>query len=227
MNFIVTGASRGIGFESVKLLLEKGHQVITLSRSVEKLESLANNYDTLTPIAFDLSQGNFDHLLPYFKKWKVIHGILNNAGLLINKPTEELTDTDLTNLFNVNVIAPIKILRIALPYMKHSELKHVVNVSSMGGFQGSAKFSGLSAYSASKSAVACLAECWAEEYKEVGIKANALAIGAVQTEMLAEAFPGYEAPLSAQEMANFMVNFLLNESKYYNGKTLPVSLSTP
>ena len=104
---------------------------------------------------------------------------------------------------------------------------HIVNIGSMGGFQGSAKFKGLSLYSAAKGAVAVLTESMAEEFKERGIKVNALALGAVQTEMLASAFPGYKAPLTAGQMAEFIADFALNGHKYFNGKILPVSLSTP
>jgi len=97
----------------------------------------------------------------------------------------------------------------------------------MGGIQGSAKFAGLSAYSSSKGAVITLTEVLAEEYKEIGPSFNVLALGAVQTEMLEEAFPGYKAPLSAMEMAEYIGDFALNGSKYYNGKVLQVSNSTP
>ena len=104
---------------------------------------------------------------------------------------------------------------------------HIVNISSMGGYQGSAKFPGLSVYSAAKGAVAVLSECLAEEFKEQGIKVNALAIGAVQTEMLSQAFPGYMAPLQPDEMAEFIMDFALNGHRFFNGKILPVSVSTP
>jgi NAD(P)-dependent dehydrogenase (short-subunit alcohol dehydrogenase family) len=97
----------------------------------------------------------------------------------------------------------------------------------MGGIQGSIKFAGLSAYSSSKGAVITLSELLAEEYKESGISFNVLALGAVNTVMLQEAFPGYEAPLSAKEMADYIFNFSLTGNKYYNGKVLQVSASTP
>jgi len=89
------------------------------------------------------------------------------------------------------------------------------------------KFPGLAAYSSSKGALLTLTEMLAEEYKEQGISFNALALGAVQTEMLEEAFPGYKAPVSAVEMANYIYNFALTGNKFYNGKILQVSSSTP
>jgi len=104
---------------------------------------------------------------------------------------------------------------------------HVVTISSMGGVQGSLKFPGLAAYSSSKGAVITLTELWAEEFKETGPSFNVLAIGAVQTEMLEEAFPGYEAPITAKDMADYILDFALNGQRYYNGKLLQVSSSTP
>jgi NAD(P)-dependent dehydrogenase (short-subunit alcohol dehydrogenase family) len=97
----------------------------------------------------------------------------------------------------------------------------------MGGIQGSAKFPGLSLYSAAKGAVAVLTEAMAEELKERGISVNCLAFGAVQTEMLARAFPGYQAPINPDQIANFVADFCINGQKYFNGKILPVSISTP
>ena len=97
----------------------------------------------------------------------------------------------------------------------------------MGGVQGSMKFPGLAAYSSSKAAIITLTELLAEEYKTTGPSFNVLALGAVQTEMLEEAFPGYKANTSAQEMANYIYDFSLNGNAYYNGKLLQVSNSTP
>jgi NAD(P)-dependent dehydrogenase (short-subunit alcohol dehydrogenase family) len=97
----------------------------------------------------------------------------------------------------------------------------------MGGFQGSAKFPGLAAYSVSKGALSILTECLSVELSDKNIKANALCLGAVQTEMLEEAFPGIEAPLSAKEMGNYISNFAIEGSAFYNGKILPVALEDP
>ena len=117
------------------------------------------------------------------------------------------------------------LIKTCIPYMQKGS--HVVTISSMGGIQGSLKFAGLAAYSSSKGAVITLSELLAEEYKEKGISFNVLALGAVQTEMLQEAFPGYEAPISANEMAQYIFDFALTGNKYYNGKVLQVSSTNP
>jgi NAD(P)-dependent dehydrogenase (short-subunit alcohol dehydrogenase family) len=97
----------------------------------------------------------------------------------------------------------------------------------MGGVQGSAKFPGLAAYSSSKAALANLSELLAEELKEKNIRVNCLALGAAQTEMLETAFPGYKAPVTAAEMAQWVGWFAINGHRFFNGKVLPVALSTP
>ena len=97
----------------------------------------------------------------------------------------------------------------------------------MGGVGGSAKFAGLSAYSSSKGALSILTECLAEELKDYNIHVNALALGAVNTEMLQNAFPGYVANTQPQQMAAFIYDFATTKYSFFNGKVLPVSNSTP
>jgi len=151
--------------------------------------------------------------------------LINNAGKLINKPFKELTPSDFLEVYSVNIFSVAELTRQLIPFFKKGS--HVVNISSIGGIQGSLKFSGLAAYSSSKGALITLTELLAEEYKEQQISFNALALGAVQTEMLEEAFPGYKASVSANEMAHYIFDFSLNGNKYYNGKILQVSSTTP
>ena len=221
MNIVITGASRGIGLETAKLLA-KEHKVFCLSRNVSPLVNLNN--DNIIPVSFDLETFDTSILDVYFESTDRIDRIINNAGLLINKPLEELSQNDLQRMYRVNAIAPHLLVQYFLPKISDG---HIVNISSMGGVQGTAKFPGLSGYSSSKGAVTILTECLAEELKEQNIAVNALALGAVQTEMLSEAFPGYQAPLTAQEIAEYIADFTLKGLKYFNGKVLNVALSTP
>ena len=163
-----------------------------------------------------------DGIKVYFKEVDIL---INNAGLLINKPFVELDEKDFDAMFNINVRSVFRLSRLLLPLFNRNA--HILNISSMGGVQGSAKFPGLSLYSSSKGALAILTECLAEELKDLDIKVNCLALGAVRTEMLEKAFPGYEAPLSAGEMGSYIADFALHGHKYFNGKILPVSVSTP
>jgi NAD(P)-dependent dehydrogenase (short-subunit alcohol dehydrogenase family) len=234
MNIIITGTGKGIGFETAKLLsASKGNKVIAVSRNTEKLQKLANeipggkNGSYLYPLALDLSKKGFEKtLLTYIlDRFSKIDILINNAGNLVNKTISQHTSDDFDQLFSVNVKAPFLITKTLIPHF--NKPAHVINIGSMGGFQGSVKFPGLSLYSASKGALAILTECFAEELKDKAISVNCLALGSVSTEMLEQAFPGYKAPVNTNEMANFIVNFALNGNKLMNGKIIPVSLSTP
>lgn len=236
MVILLTGASRGIGAALAQSFTESGHQVLLLSRNRPKLEQVADICNKnagkilATAIPFDLADiGNLEkELISQIRTHTATIDVLfNNAGHLIRKPFEQVTMGEARALFETNFFAPAQLIRICLPLMKSSSLKHMVNVTSMAGFQGSGKFSGLSYYSASKAALGSLTECLAEEFREENIKVNALAIGSVQTEMLAEAFPGFKAPLQPSQMAEFMKWFSLEGPAFFNGKVLPVSLATP
>lgn len=224
-NIIITGTSRGIGYELVQLFAKQGHNVLALSRNAEPINKL--NLETVTSFSFDLKeQETYTKVKAFVEdEWQHVDVLVNNAGALLNKPFSETTFKDFEDVYSTNVFGVSEMIRTVLPFMNAKG--HVVTISSMGGVQGSMKFPGLAAYSSSKGAVITLTELLAEEYKETGPSFNVLALGAVQTEMLEEAFPGYEAPLSAKEMANYIFDFTLTGNKYYNGKVLQVSSSTP
>ena len=220
---LVTGASRGIGFEICTQAASKGYQVIALSRNIKPLLDIENIY----PFAVDLSYENAiqDFIKTISKSFSKIDALINSAGSLINKPFLETSYEEFIKVFQVNIFAVASLIRLIFPMM--TPKGHVVNISSMGGVQGTTKFPGLSAYSSSKAALIILTELLAEEFKESGPAFNALALGAVQTEMLEEAFPGYKAPISAKEMATYILEFALKGQQLYNGKVLPISSSTP
>lgn len=224
-HIIITGTSRGIGFELVKLFAYAGHKVLSLSRNQHPVEAL--KHKNVTCFTFDLCDENDILKLTSFleNEFKTVDILINNAGKLINKPFLDITSGEFEEVYKVNVFGVAEVIKAAIPYM--SKNGHVVSISSMGGVQGSVKFPGLSAYSSAKGALITLTEILAEEYKETGPSFNVLALGAVQTEMLNEAFPGYKAPVSALEMAQYIFEFSLNGHKFYNGKLLQVSSSTP
>ncbi|WP_422348932.1 SDR family NAD(P)-dependent oxidoreductase [Flagellimonas sp.] len=223
-NIIITGTSRGIGYELVKLLGEEGHQVLALSRNAGPCSNL--KLPNVHSLPCDLSQAeDYKKVAQHIEKWETVDVLINNAGSLLNKPFLEITSEEFEAVYKVNVFGVAEMTRLVVPKMGKNG--HVVTISSMGGVQGSMKFPGLSAYSSSKGAVITLTELWAEEFKEIGPSFNVLALGAVQTEMLAEAFPGYEAPVTALEMAEYIKDFALKGHQLYNGKLLQVSNSTP
>ena len=223
-NIIITGTSRGIGYELALQFAKAGHQVLAISRKIP--QALLGN-ENITCLSVDLSNESELEKVKNFlsKSWKQIDAIVHNAGSLLLKPFSETSQQDFENIYKVNVFGVANLTRICLPYLQKGS--HVVTISSLGGIQGSLKFAGLAAYSSSKGAVITLSELLAEEYKERGIAFNVLALGSVQTEMLAEAFPGYQAPITASEMADYIFNFTLTGNKYFNGKVLQVSSTNP
>ena len=222
---VIVGASRGIGFEMVKQFTEAGHSVFALSRDISKMNDAFMEYETVHPIAFDLSHEVSEQVKVLSEKIGVIDILINNAGYLVNKPFETISHEDFQLSYQINVIGVMETVKGFLPLF-HPDA-HILNISSMGGFQGSMKFAGLSAYSTSKAALCSFTELFSEEYKETKLAMNCLCLGAVQTEMLQEAFPGYEAPTTPDQMAAFILDFALNGNRFFKGKILPVSLSTP
>jgi len=225
-NIVITGASRGIGAE-LATILTKDNKVLLLARNSEGLKTLQDQFPSLIIAPFDLADADLQKNLTsiiaaHFNRVDVL---INNAGTIVNKPVLDITRAEMEKVFAVNVFGLMEVCQTIIPFMTNGS--HIVNIGSMGGFQGSAKFPGLSVYSSSKSAVAGFSECLAEELKEQKIAVNCLALGAAQTEMLGEAFPGYEAPVSAHQMAQYIADFSLNANQWINGKTIPVSLSTP
>lgn len=222
---VITGTSRGIGFELVKLFAEAGHRVLALSRNEKPVLDL--KLENVHSLSCDISESSgLDKAADYLKNnADNVDILINNAGALINKAFEEISLEEFEKIYKTNVMGVVGLTQKLLPFFHKNS--HIVNISTMGGVQGSMKFPGLSAYSSSKAAVITLTELLAEEFKETGPSFNVLALGAVQTEMLEEAFPGYKAPLTAKEMAQYIMDFSLTGNKYYNGKLLQVSNSTP
>ncbi|HNZ43931.1 MAG TPA: SDR family oxidoreductase [Bacteroidales bacterium] len=228
MNVIITGAGKGLGFELCKEFLRHADTyVLAISRDIGNLRPLTSDYHSMQALAFDLEEDDYTQLVDhvYLLPGHKIDILINNAGLLIKKAFKDLNTEDNRRMLEVNYLAPYKLIQKLLPCF--SDNAHIVNISSMGGFQGSEKFKGLAGYSASKAALACLTECLAGELKANNIKANCLCLGSVQTSMLEQAFPGYQASVTAGEMAVFISNFAINAHKFINGKIIPVALTNP
>lgn len=233
MNIVLTGASSGIGFEAaLEFTLKTENKVVCIARSADKLRKLLEiargiNPDcTLLPVEFDIVHDDYAALIPFLQqRLGTVDILINNAGALINKPFMETTAEDLHEMFQSNVTGHFNMIKNLLPLMQSGS--HIVNIGSMGGFQGSVKFPGLAAYSSSKAALHTLTECLAFELSESGIKINCLALGSAQTEMLEQAFPGYQSPVMAFEMGKYVADFALTGHKFFNGKIIPVAVTTP
>ncbi|WP_027419369.1 SDR family NAD(P)-dependent oxidoreductase [Crocinitomix catalasitica] len=227
-NIVIVGGSTGIGSELAQIL-SVANNVLVLARNEAKLSALKTLCGNKIEIQrLDLCDSAIKNNLTAIVKQQFDHVdiLINTAGYLVNKPFLELTREDIELTYSTNITGIVEACQAIVPFMSKKG-GHIVNIGSMGGFQGSSKFPGLSIYSSSKSAVAGLSECLAEELKEYNIQVNCLALGAAQTDMLAKAFPGYEAPLSAKKMAEYIANFSLSANQWINGKVIPVAISTP
>ena len=227
MNIVITGCSKGIGAELVKLLSEN-HNVYGLSRDLVSLEKL--QFSLSNPSNFYFIQSDITHLnKEVVNSWINVDSIdvlINNAGLLVNKPFNDISYQDYKEVMDVNFWGAYYLSQLLLDKLSISK-GQIINISSMGGVNFSSKFPGLSLYSSSKGALTILSECLAEELKPYGIRVNALALGAVQTEMLNKAFPGYKANISPEEMAQYIINFINTGGNIMNGQVIKVTNSNP
>lgn len=226
-NVVITGASRGIGYETSLYLAEEGHEVTAVARSKDRLHTLQQKSEHIIAYPADLTRNQDIQQLANTlqQQHSSVDVLINCAGALVNKPFEELTDEDWQKMLDVNLLAPVRLIRTLLPIF--SDGGHILNISSMAGYQGSSKFPGLAAYSAAKGALSILTECLSAELGEHNLSCNALCLGMVQTEMLEEAFPGIEAPVSASSMGRYVGNFSVNGHQLYNGQVLPVNRKDP
>jgi short-subunit dehydrogenase len=229
MNIIINGGTRGIGRDlALSLADDPKNKILITGRNESALNSLSKLRSNIITYQVDLSEfeSHSDSLRDFItKNMNNIDILINMAGTLVSEKFDKTKETDARKMMEVNFFGTAFMIRLVKPFMKKGS--HVVNISSMGGFQGSVKFEGLSFYSASKAALANLSECLAVEYSSAGISVNCLALGAVQTAMLEEAFPGYQAPVSSEEMAKYIADFAIHGNRYFNGKVIPVAVNNP
>jgi NAD(P)-dependent dehydrogenase (short-subunit alcohol dehydrogenase family) len=231
MNIIVTGGSGGIGREVVLSLSEdKDNQILVTGRNELTLKELLvrsrnENVSFMTMDISRISEEKEPVVDQIYNRFSKVDILINIAGLLVVSDFMKVAETDARNMMDTNFFGPAAFIRLLVPLMPAGS--HIVNITSMGGFQGSSKYRGLSYYSASKAALSCLSECLAVELTGSGISVNCLALGSVHTEMFENAFPGFKAPLGPKEIAEFISYFALNGNRFFNGKVLPVAVSNP
>jgi short-subunit dehydrogenase len=219
---VVTGTSSGIGHQICIQAAKMNFHVISVSRNIEPLKDIGG----IESFAIDITnKDSVDEFIANLKSKKIkIDILINNAGYLVSELFGDTTYDSFKKTFDVNVFGLAEITRSLIPIINSDG--HVINISSIGGVNGSKKFPGLSAYSSSKAAVIALTEVLAEEYQN-GPSFNVLALGAVQTKMLKEAFPDYNVDTKPEEMAKYILDFAINGNKLFNGKLISVSNSNP
>jgi len=225
---IVTGAGQGVGrATALELATVHGCSVLAISRKADALASLTADpaaQGRVEVLVLDLATVDAGERLKAAVGERNVDALILNHGQLLNKPFAHITRAELQELFTANVFSAIGVVQALLASLANG---HVVTIGSMGGFQDSSKYPGLSSYSASKAALACLSQCLATEFASTGPKVNCLCLGSVDTAMLRAAFPGYASPTTPATMGAFIARFALEGHRVYNGQVLPVALSNP
>ena len=229
---VISGGSSGIGRATVKQFLnaDEDCRVITFARRMEKLQGLTaelsdQQRERFKALRIDLEHPEFSELVESVEQFGgKVDVLINNAGLLIVKPFDQLTRQDIQRSYQVNIMSVYELIQTLLPYMPSG---NILNISTMGGVRGSQKFSGLSAYSSSKSALLNLTELLAEEFSDRGIHVNAIALGAVDTPMLASAFPDFKTDVTPERVSEYIYQLTTSDYKLLNGKTIELTATTP
>lgn len=223
---LITGATSGIGKQLCKLYVKKGWEVWGLGRSQEKLDKLKKELNQIQLIKSDLKEFDIKSFKKQTKELKKLNLLINNAGYLKKQSLTELDINDFIDTYKVNVFSVHQIIQAVLTKLKKSKNASIINIGSAGGVTNTLKFQGMSAYSSSKGALSIYSECIATELRTEGINVNCLALGAVDTKMLNQAFPDTNYKVEAKKMASYVYSFS-QESKIINGQTLIIANNNP
>lgn len=218
---LVTGGGRGIGEATAKLFADEGARVWITSRTASELKRVSESKPGIQVVAGDVSDEKFveDLFQQIALKEKRLDILVNNAAIIEISPIETMSLDAWDRTMSVNMRGVFLCSREALHLMKSGG--SIVNVSSIAGLRGVDKFDGFGAYTASKAGVIGFTEVLAQEAKAKGIRANAIAPGAVQTKMLEQALPGYKTQTKPDDLARLIL-FLADSARsgQLSGSTL-------
>lgn len=183
--WFVTGASRGLGLELVRQLLERGDDVAATTRSTERLVAALGGTDTsrLLPLAVDLAdQAQVTQAIATTEqRFGNLDVVVNNAGYGYLAAVEEVSDADARAMFDVQVFGVWNVLRAVLPGFRERRSGHIVNVSSVVGL---VPFPGWGLYAAGKFALEALTESLAAEVGDHGVRVHLIEPGYLRTDFL-------------------------------------------
>jgi len=220
---VITGAGRGIGRACALRFAKAGANLTLASRTQEQIDQVAKEIGPKTlVVATDVAdQRQVERLfIESEKTWGCVDLLINNAGFLEPAPFDEITLEVWEKTFAINVRGSFLCAQQAFRQMKKRSKGgggggHIINISSLAGIRGAEKFPGFTAYTAAKHAVVGLTENLAAEGRVFDIRANCIAPGAVDTEMLRANAPGLETRTSPEDMANIIFN--ISQDSVLNG----------
>ena len=178
---VVTGASRGIGLEAARRLCDEGARVLFVGRDAEALEEAASGCGG-EYLAVDVTDPEADERIvaTCAEQMGGIDVLVNNAGTSFARPLAELTDADWQGQWDLHVMAPMRLMRAAAPRMAAAGGGRIVNVCSSAGKRPSLTNA---AYSVTKAAQLSLSRVFADSYAADGVLVNAVAPGAVGSDL--------------------------------------------
>lgn len=181
---IITGGSRGIGFETAKIFSENGATVVITSKNNQGLKEASNQLTNVFPISADItSESEVKRVVDTtIEKFGRLDILVNNAGVLPKiKQLHEISENEWNEVLNVNLNGQFRFTKFAIPYLQKTS-GTIVNVSSDAGLKAYEGFNA-DAYSASKAALIVLTKCWSLEYAKDRIRVNCVCPGVVDTDM--------------------------------------------
>ena len=210
---IVTGASKGVGYATVKLLAENGYRVIAVSRNLSKLEEL--NLENVETYRLDVTQPR--EIEVFFERYKDISLdlLVNNAGGGAS-PTNIINETmeNFRTAYDINVAGPMYISRLFVPCLKRSDSPTIVFVTSLSG---KIPFRGGGNYSNAKRGEMALVDTMRMEFPEYGIKVTEICPGTIDTQIQKK-----DNALTAEDMAE-SIRWVASLPKHFNVNHLEVS----
>lgn len=240
-NVIVTGGSRGIGLAIARTLVSAGYRVIAIARQQSQelrdaqAECEAAAPDSLIFRSFDLSEIERipKLVLDVHKEFGAIYGLVNNAGISFDGSLALMPLLQIDQLIRVNTFSPIAMTKSVVRHMMADGGGRVVNMASITAFTG---YSGLSVYSATKSAIIGFTRSLAREVGRSGITVNAVAPGFVATSLTHEVTDEQRRKIERRsalrrltgvdDVANSIEFLLSDKAKSITGTVLTVDAGT-
>ena len=181
---IITGGSRGIGFETAKTFSENGATVVITSKNSKYLKNAANQLTNTIPISADIKKEKDvkNVIEKTIKKFGRLDILVNNAGIFPKiKQLHKISELEWNDVLDVNLNGQFRFTKFAIPYLQKTS-GTIINVSSDAGLKAYEGFNA-DAYSASKAALIVLTKCWALEYAKDKIRVNCVCPGVIDTDM--------------------------------------------